>query len=326
MLTGFNRKGMNLKWLELFQICARKGSLQATAEETGLSISTVSYHLKSLEEHLGVALFDHARRPIAVTPHGQAFLRNIDDALLALRKAEADAMAGNAAGAGYLRIGTIEDFDSDVMPELAMHLSARMPRRHFQYHTATSHQIITMMRNRHLDLGIVTSPNDRLRDLNERQILRDPFVLVLPKAAHQSLPDIFAGGDRLPFLRFSSDLIIAQQIEAQLRRLGIALAHQFDCNNNQTLMGLVAAGAGWTITTPLLFARASRFHAQLHMHAFPGKSFSRNLSLVTTPDCAETVLDLVEEKLRASLLQHVIAPVQESMPWLKDRFRLIDPS
>ncbi len=326
MPSNFNRKGLSLKWLELFQICARKGSLQATAQETGLSISTVSYHLKSLEEHLGVDLLDHSRRPIVLTPKGRAFLRNIDDALLAIRKAKADASSGNVDEARYLRIGAIEDLDSDIMPELAVHLAGEMPGCDFLYHTATSHEIIDMLRNRQLDLGITTSPLDRHSDLHETPLLRDPFVLVLPGNTDHALPDITGGGNKLPFLRFSSELIIAQQIEAQLRRLGILLAHQFACNNNQTLMGMVASGAGWTITTPLLFSRAKRFHGQVQLHPFPGKSFSRRLSLVSTQDCTASVLDLVDAKIRASLGQHVIMPRHKATPWLKDHFTLVDPT
>lgn len=62
-----SRKSLSLKSLELFQICARKGSLLATATEAQASVSTVSHHLRSLEDHLGVALFDHARKPMGVS-------------------------------------------------------------------------------------------------------------------------------------------------------------------------------------------------------------------------------------------------------------------
>ena len=62
MTRNSTSKDLNLKWLELFHICAQKGTLQAAAQESGLTISTVSYHLRSLEDHLGVALFNHSRR------------------------------------------------------------------------------------------------------------------------------------------------------------------------------------------------------------------------------------------------------------------------
>ena len=104
-MAAASQKDLSLKWLELFQITADKGALQAVAEETGLSVSTVSHHIRSLEEHLGVALFDHGRRPLVLTAKGRAFLANIEGALLAIRRAKAEAAAGDVVEASHLRIG-----------------------------------------------------------------------------------------------------------------------------------------------------------------------------------------------------------------------------
>ena len=316
-------KDLSLKWLELFQICAQKGSLQATAEETGLTVSTISHHLRSLEDHLGVELFNHSRRPMVLTPKGRVFLRNIDGALHAIRKAKAEASAGNFAEASYLRIGALEDFDSDITPELAVYLSGQMPRCDFLFQTSTSAEIIEQLRDRQLDLGVTAGPTERLQDLQERPLLRDPFVVVLAADAPPCVEAVVAGHAQLPFLRFSSNLIIARQIEAHLRRSGISSEHRFECSNNQTLMAMVAAGAGWTITTPLLFARAKRFHPKLRMHRFPGKSFARTLALVSTPDCSQSIVELVDTRLRKLITDHAILPFHASTPWLKDTFHLL---
>ena len=317
-------KDLSLKWLELFQICAQKGSLQAASKETGLTISTVSHHLRNLEDHLGVELFNHSRRPMVLTPKGRAFLRSIDGALYTIRKARAEASAGSIAEASYLRIGTIEDFDSDIVPELAVFLSSNMTACDFMYQTDSSHAIIEMLRNRYLDLGITTTPDERLRDLRHRPFLRDPFVIVLPRFCEHSLEDIVEDRTKLPFLRFSDNLIIARQIESHMRRLGLKALSNFECSNNQTLMAMVAAGAGWTITTPLLFARAKRFQKKLSMHRFPGKSFSRTLAIVATPDCSRSVLEVIDSKIRALIEKHVIQPLLQDEPWLADSFHLIE--
>ena len=317
------KKELSLRWLDLFQICAQKGSLQAAAKETGLTVSTVSHHLRSLEEHLGVELFNHARRPMVLTPKGRVFLRSIDEALLLIRKAKAEASAGTLAEASLLRIGTIEDLDSDISPEIAVFLSQQMRGCHFTYQTDSSHAIIEMLRNRHLDLGISSAPHEHFRDLQDRPFLQDPFVVVLPRVSQRPLSDLVEGQGDLPFLRFSSDLVIARQIESQMRRLGFTSSSSFECSNNQTLMAMVAAGAGWTITTPLLFARAKRFQSKLIMHAFPGKSFARTLSVIATPDCSRAVLDLIGAKLRVLTAKYAISDQVRDNPWLADSFKLI---
>ncbi|WP_395174905.1 LysR family transcriptional regulator [Roseibium alexandrii] len=317
------RKDLTLKALELFQICARKSSVQATADETGLSISTVSHHLRSLEEHLGVELFDHARRPMTLTPKGQMFLKEIDVALGSIRKATAEASAGNVTETSYLRFGSIADMDSDITPDLAVYLSRKMPQCNFVFRSGSSRELLDMLRDRQLDIGIATTPPEGVNNLQDTPVLRDPFVVVLPEGRTEETADVMAGKSDLPFLQFTSDLLIARQIEAQLRRLGVALPDRFECGNNQTLMAMVAAGAGWTITTPLLFSRARRFHSKLRMHQFPGKSFARTLSLITTPDCAGSVRGLIDQKLRKLLTRHALTPMHQSNAWLEDRFCLV---
>ena len=318
------RKDLSLKWLELFQICAQKGSLQAASQETGLTVSTISHHLRSLEEHLGVELFNHSRRPMVLTPKGRVFLRKIEDALYAIRRAKAEVSAGSLAEASYLRLGTIEDFDSDIVPELAVHLSKSMPRCDFNFHTDSSHAIIEMLQDRQLDLGLTSNPAERIRDLLEKPLLRDPFVVVLPRNAEFSLADIVEGKSKLPLLRFSANLIIARQIESQLRRIGVAAPHWFECTNNQTLMAMVASGSGWAISTPLLYARARRFHGQTRMHKFPGKAFSRTISIVSTPDCSRSAVDLIDQKLRTLITEHALKPLHKKEPWLKESYRLVE--
>lgn len=317
-------KDLSLKSLELFQTCAQNGSMQAAAQEAGLTLSTVSHHLRGLEDHLGVKLFDHARRPMVLTPKGQVFLRNIAPALIAIRKAKAEASAGSVVEASYLRLGTIEDVDSGIIPELAVYLSSKMPVCDFMYHTGSSHELIEMLRNRQLDIGITTAPGERTGDLLDWPLLRDPFVVLLPRGTEQSLSQVVDGDTKLPFLRFTGNLMIARQIESQLRRIGISSAHRFECSNNQTLMAMVAAGAGWTITTPLLYAHAKQFHARVRMHRFPGKSFARTLAVLATPDCARSVVELVDARMRRLIRDHALAPLHASEPWLTDSFRLIE--
>ena len=317
------RKETSLKGLELFQLVAQKGSLQTVAKESMLSISTISHHLKNLEDSIGAELFNHNRRPLVLTPTGKAFLRNIDGALLAIRKAKAEAAAGNLSEASLLRLATIEDFDSDILPDLAVFLSSHMPKCDFSFRSGDSHLIIEMLRNRQLDLGVTTSPTERTNDLNETLLLRDPFVVALPLDQEHQIDDILKGSSTLPLIRYAPDQIVGRQIAGQLKRVGYAFPSRFECSNNQTQLAMVAAGAGWAITTPLLYARAKRFHGQLRLQPFPGKSFSRKLAVYSTPDCSTNVHDLVSAKLRRLIDLKVVRPFLKDVPWLAESFALL---
>ena len=88
-------KTLSLRWLEVFRLIAKSGSIQQVASETGLSISTVSNHLRSLEDALGIALVDHGRRPMSLTPAGEVFSRYVRDGLTVLKRGEAEIRSGN---------------------------------------------------------------------------------------------------------------------------------------------------------------------------------------------------------------------------------------
>jgi DNA-binding transcriptional LysR family regulator len=134
----------SLKWLEIFQLLSKRGSVSAVAFETGLSVSTVSHHLRSLENHLGVALLEHNRRPMSLTPAGETFLKNISNALEIFHKAEQEVTLGNLGEAHRLRIGLIEDFENDIAPELVVRLATEMPRCDFVHYSRSSHDVLQL--------------------------------------------------------------------------------------------------------------------------------------------------------------------------------------
>ena len=138
-----------------------------------------------------------------------------------------------------------------------------------------------MLRNRDLDIGIATQPQFSQPGLIEAPLLRDPFVLAVPRDDSTAPEAYLAGESPLPLLRYSGSQIIGTMIEAQLRRLRRDLPNRFEFESNQSIMNMVAEGCGWAITTPASYIRARRFHRQLKLVPFPGKGFARTLSVFT---------------------------------------------
>jgi DNA-binding transcriptional LysR family regulator len=192
----------SLKWLEIFQLLSKRGSVSAVAFETGLSVSTVSHHLRSLENHLGVALLEHNRRPMSLTPAGETFLKNISNALEIFHKAEQEVTLGNLGEAHRLRIGLIEDFENDIAPELVVRLATEMPRCDFVHYSRSSHDVLQLLRNGEVDLGVVSSPSEDVIDLQEYRVLRDPFVLAVRVGSGLQAEEYLTDTSGLPFLRY----------------------------------------------------------------------------------------------------------------------------
>jgi LysR family glycine cleavage system transcriptional activator len=69
----------SLKFLKTFQVAARMQSFKAAAEELFVTPSAVSHQIKSLEEQLGVSLFERGVRSLKLTDAGAHYLEHIGD-------------------------------------------------------------------------------------------------------------------------------------------------------------------------------------------------------------------------------------------------------
>ncbi|MEM8876842.1 MAG: LysR family transcriptional regulator [Pseudomonadota bacterium] len=320
------RSQLSLKWLEVFQMVAQRGSVQDVAAEAGLSISTVSHHLRSLEEQLGVSLVDHSKRPMVLTTAGETFLRHIEQAMRHIRMAEQELVSGDLSTVQSLSLVLIEEFDSDIAPELASILASRMQNTKLGLYSRPSHRVFPLLRKRQLSAAICARPLEAVPDLIEYPLLRDPYIVAMPEATDYTAQDCLAGATSLPLLRYSRDQFIGRQIEAQLARLRIKLPNRFECDSTLSILGLVAEGRGWAITTPSNVPRVRRLRSQVRFERFPQQGFARFLSLFTTDEFSEDLARTIAETMRRLIELRMVAPALEQMPWLDESFYLIADS
>lgn len=90
--------------LEVFTAIARHGSLRAAADALGLTPSTVSHQLKTLEEQLQTALFIRTTRSISLTEAGRALIRGAGPAFDQLTDAVESARTTGHAARGSLKL------------------------------------------------------------------------------------------------------------------------------------------------------------------------------------------------------------------------------
>jgi LysR family transcriptional regulator, glycine cleavage system transcriptional activator len=89
--------GLNLpplNGLRLFEAAARCGSFKRAAEELNLTPGAISHGISSLEEWLGVELFDRSRE-LALTSAGNRYLPYVKEALSMIAKATSETVAGD---------------------------------------------------------------------------------------------------------------------------------------------------------------------------------------------------------------------------------------
>lgn len=85
-----------LKALQAFEAAGRTGSFQAAASELFVTPSAVSHQIKSLEEFLGIALFERKTRKVTLTLSGETYLQAITGAFMNIEVATERVLSGKA--------------------------------------------------------------------------------------------------------------------------------------------------------------------------------------------------------------------------------------
>lgn len=119
-----------------FEASARHGSFTRAAEELSLSQSAVSRQVQSLEELLGVGLFDRVGRHIVLTEVGRIYSLEVASALARIRDATVQAIAYRSGG-GSLHLAVLPAFGTKWLlprlsdfyakyPEILIHIHSRV--------------------------------------------------------------------------------------------------------------------------------------------------------------------------------------------------------
>ncbi|WP_170560956.1 LysR family transcriptional regulator [Ruegeria atlantica] len=310
-------KGLTLRGLEVFEALARTGSVAQAAEITGLSQPSVSQQLRNLEKAVGTDLVDHTRRPMRLTQAGRSFLARAQAVLAELQMAQSELTVMDLGHLATLSIGLIDDFDNDLTPRLATLLAESLTRSKFKLITLPSLDLFEELEAQRLQLVVSAHSGEVLEGVVEYPLVRDPFILVLPKGAENAMQD-------LPFLRYAREQLISRQIEAHLARHQLEFEERFEIGSHLALMAMVARGLGWAITTPLGYMRAARFHDGLEAHPAPIGDVSRTISLFTRTDWSGQVPQEVAGMMRRLMGSQIVDPALAQLPWLKNRLKLMN--
>ena len=139
------RKLPSLNALKAFEAAARHLSFTRAAAELHVTQAAISHQVKTLEEHLGLALFRRLNRRLVLTEAGQTYLPVLRDAFDAI--AAGTAQLHQDKGSGPLHISVLPSF-------AAKWLLPRMSR----------------FRDRHPDIDVMVSANNKLVDFAEDTI------------------------------------------------------------------------------------------------------------------------------------------------------------
>ena len=242
---------MEFRQLRYFVAIAEEGSLSRAARRLHVSQPPLSTQIKSLEEELGVRLFERGNRGVSLTAAGSTFLLEVRAALTRLERARGQARRADRGEIGLLSVGFVSIADYSILPRVLKQFRESFPLVEVQLHELTTDAQIRELKADRLDLGIGLAPVEEA-GLEFEPLLREELVLAAP-SGHPAV-----AGDRsidLRTLSKESFIIPPRDVAPGLYdlTLGHCRAHGFvpritqHARQMQTVVGLVSCGMGFAL-------------------------------------------------------------------------------
>ena len=144
----------NLNQLNHFRLVSETGNFAAAARKAHITQPALSNSIRTLEEHIGVQLFDRSERPVRVTSAGRDLLLRIASLLTEARNLEKEIGYLSQGLAGELRIGMTAHSAASIGGAILGNRLAQNGKVSADVTVADTLFLIDMLRKENLDLII----------------------------------------------------------------------------------------------------------------------------------------------------------------------------
>ena len=317
--------GFDLRSLNAFVLACKTGSMAAAAQRLQMTQPAVSHIIRGLETSLGAPLIDRSRRPFSLTPRG-AFLREAAEQILAAAQRIPSRLRELDDGVpARLRVGIVDSLACPFVPELlsGMHTSLDT----LSVSAGLAGALREAFSDHLLDVVLTNDPMDDVDGIVRHALLREPYILLVPPAlpAGAEETDLRALSRSLNLIRWSSQSHIGTDIDKHLRRLRIEVPRHFEFDSSDTLTGIVAAGLGWAVMTPLCLLNSVARQGAARAVPFPGPPFSRKLHLISRAGELDRVAQRMAHTSRRILKDRYLPGMLRIAPWLRNQIVIGNP-
>jgi DNA-binding transcriptional LysR family regulator len=323
-----SRDHFSFRSIEVFIAVIEERSVTNAALRFGCSASTISNQLAKLESALGAKLIERSSQRFALTHAGELFALRARTILDGVMTAKADLSGQGHTPKMHLRIAVIEEFDRDILPAWLAMVQSSYPQCTFEIDSGSSHQSHAALYSRGVDMIVAADSSTYIDGIDEYQIMTDPYLLVASKSANhaKTIEDLVS----YPFIRYSSELLLASQVEAQLRRSRTLPPQSFECSSTQAVLSLAHAFDGWAVTTvAALLGTLSADDSELsNLNAkdLPLPKFSRTISLYCRRGTLGNMPEIIARDLKIALSNIHLPKVARILPFLTGRVDILDNS
>jgi len=281
-------QAVHIRSLKVFYDVVRKRSFSHAAVEHGMTQSAASQSVQHLEEFLGVKLIDRTKRPFVMTSEGQKFFDGLSAVLRQFDSLVEEVRAGNnsaAAVTGHVMVASIYSMGLSYLPTLQDQFAKACPSATMNYHLAHPHEVYRMVEQGTVDFGLVSYP-ESTHSIVATNWRHEPMALVAsPRHRLASMPQPIRPEDlsQVALVAFAQNLKIRQEIDRQLRQLGVTMRIAVELDNIDSVKHAAVVNSGVAIL-PKLTVQNEVAAGSLTMLKCEGLNLTRPLGIIQKRD------------------------------------------
>ena len=307
----------DLHALEVFIMTVELGGMSQCAVHLQITQSAVSQTVARLEASIGTPLFDRSMRPLGLTTSGRSMFERGKRLLALARSTYDDIRVGANLPLASLTVAMSFSLANQLTAAILSRLGDRAERWNIRSGISLEHQGEFLARD--IDMLLTGSFNLEHRDNIElHPVFEECFVIALPASYNKPL-QIDTDPTELPFIRFSRLTGMGQQIERQIVRLKLGLRQVVEVESSHQQLALVAAGLGWTITSPVCLSASPELLRRTRIEPLPRGRFSRTVQVVARAGELGNLPQEVAKICAKELKEVTFPPLIQQMPWLEEQ-------
>jgi DNA-binding transcriptional LysR family regulator len=183
-------RNATLRQLKVFETVARHASFSRAAEELHLTQPAISTQIKTLEGHVGLALFEQLGKKIYLTPAGTELLFYSREIIRLFQEAEEALTQFKGISGGKLNVSVISAGDY-FFPRLLVEFARRHKGVTLNLKVHNREELLQQLEENRTDLAIMVRPPKDLDTLNE-SFAPHPYIMVAapnhPLAKEKNIP------------------------------------------------------------------------------------------------------------------------------------------
>ncbi|MFI5717599.1 LysR family transcriptional regulator [Nocardia sp. NPDC051750] len=239
---------MDLKQLTALVTVAEAGSVTKAAQLLHLVQPAVTRQIKTLEQELGVPLFERTRHGMRLTTAGTVLVERARRAITELDRARAEIRPAPGPVTGIATLGLLESTLEVIAAPLVDHMRRRQPGIRLRLLTAYSGHLQHWLDQGDVDLSLLYNLRST-PSLHVRPLLREQLWAVAPPHAELTMSRPLPLADLVarPMVMPAAGHGLRTLIDQVYARAGGTPEIAIETNSMHVQKQLVLAGSGWTI-------------------------------------------------------------------------------